>query len=140
MSKRDLAKDMEICRAATSGPWEWQVDKWHGGYTGLVGPGGLEVLYPNCQNAGDDGEAWFEDFPCDADRNFIAAAREGWPAAIERALKAEKQNEKLLSLLHEDVYPMIYGRTSDLLSAGEENAARRWNELCQKVYQAGEED
>lgn len=57
----------------TKGPWEWVEDKFHGGYSGITGRD-AEVLYPNCCNDGDDGAAWFEDSPSEADRNLIAAA------------------------------------------------------------------
>jgi hypothetical protein len=71
----------------TKGPWEWVEDRLNGGYSGLVGANGEEVLFPNCRNDGDEGAAWFEDFPSEADRNLIAAAPELLEAlkiAIER--------------------------------------------------------
>lgn len=58
----------------TSGPWEWVPDRFRGGYSGLVGPDGAEVLFPNHANDGDEGAAWFEDFPTAADARLIAAA------------------------------------------------------------------
>lgn len=58
----------------TPGPWEWSVDRFRGGYSGITGPDGSEVLFPNTANDGDTGAAWFEDFPSDADRALIAAA------------------------------------------------------------------
>ena len=58
----------------TRGPWEWVEDRWHGGYTGICGANNQEVLFPNHCNDGDDGDAWFEDLPSEADRNLIAAA------------------------------------------------------------------
>ena len=58
----------------TPGPWEWVKDTFNGGYSGIVGRDNKEVLFPNHRNDGDDREAWFEEFPSDADRNLIAAA------------------------------------------------------------------
>ena len=59
----------------TPGPWEWLEDKFNGGYSGLVAPRtGEEVLFPNHRNEGDDGDAWFEDFPNEANAHLIAAA------------------------------------------------------------------
>lgn len=86
---RDLRKDLEICNKATPGPWEWLEDTWNGGYKGIIGPNDREVLFPDHRNDGDDGDAWFDEFPSEADREFIIEARTGWPAAIKRALVAE---------------------------------------------------
>lgn len=92
---RDLPKDLEICNAATPGPWEWQEDRWNGGYSGMSGAEDASVIYPSHCNDGDDGAAWFDDFPSEADRLFIAAAREGWPHAIKRAIDAEAEVKEL---------------------------------------------
>lgn len=82
---RDLKADLEICNAATPGPWV------------EIGDGDFVV-----QNQ------WLEDGDfrqgickllhkpqkqCDA--QFIAQAREGWPEAIERAIAAEAEVERL---------------------------------------------
>ena len=64
----------------TPGPWEWIEDKFNGGYSGVVGKDNAEVLFPNHRNDGDDGDAWFEDFPSEADRNLIAAAPDMYEA------------------------------------------------------------
>jgi hypothetical protein len=72
----------------TPGPWEWTRDEWHGGYSGLAGPNGAEVLYPDHCNDGDDGAAWFEEFASDADRRLIAAAPE-LLALLESLLELE---------------------------------------------------
>lgn len=58
----------------TPGPWKWEPDNWNGGYSGIVGPDGERILVPNCKNDGDDGAAWFEDFPTKPDANLIVAA------------------------------------------------------------------
>jgi hypothetical protein len=60
----------------TPAPWEWNEDRFNGGYSGITNAAGEEVLFPNCRNEGDDGEAWFEEFPNEADRILIAAAPE----------------------------------------------------------------
>ena len=58
----------------TPGPWTWVEDTIYGGYSGIVGPNGEEVLSANSANDGDEGHAWFEDFPSEADRALITAA------------------------------------------------------------------
>ena len=59
----------------TLGPWEWSKDTWHGGYSGLYGPGGGDVVVPQCCNDGDDGAAWFDDdILTEANARLIAAA------------------------------------------------------------------
>jgi hypothetical protein len=82
---RDLQKDLEICQAATPGPWivlpangmeACQEESM--GCTCLVG-------YPHPRG---------ENRPTE-NMHFIAEAREGWPHAIERALNAEDEVEKL---------------------------------------------
>lgn len=62
MNKRDLKADFEICNKATPGPWKKHNTVVHA----------LPVDATN-----------------EHDADFIAKAREGWPHAIERALKAE---------------------------------------------------
>lgn len=71
----------------TRGPWEWVEDRWHGGYTGICGANNKEVLFPNHCNDGDDGDAWFEDLPSEADRNLIAAAPGLYVALMEALSK-----------------------------------------------------
>ena len=97
---RDLKADLEICRKATPGPWVKDervgcvavypasigkincMDESEG--KRLFYKGGYQVL-------GEDGQFKHWDVhPQDiADAEFIAQAREGWPHAIERAVKAE---------------------------------------------------
>ncbi|MDN9010014.1 hypothetical protein [Brevibacillus laterosporus] len=83
--ERNLHEDLEICNAATEGPW---VKDYHGGYcveaTSIPSWGG-GVIVASC------GER--------ADARFIAEARDGWPHAIERALSAEAEVERLCGLL-----------------------------------------
>ena len=80
---RDLKADLELCDRATQGPWrhdEWNLDC-------------SEVYAPEVDNpiilVGHD--------PYDAD--FIVQAREGWPHAIERAIKAEALARELVAAL-----------------------------------------
>ena len=70
----------------TSAPWEWHEDTWNGGFSGLFGPNGEDVVVPQHCNEADDGAAWFEEIK-PADAALIKAA----PAMLD-ALKfyAEK--------------------------------------------------
>ena len=72
----------------TAGPWEWVEDRANGGFSGLVGPDGSEVLFPNTRNEGDTGAAWFEDFPSEANARLIASAPDLVLALAEIAAKA----------------------------------------------------
>ena len=63
----------------TPGPWEWTEYIYRGGKGGIVGKDGAEVLFPNHCNDGDDGDAWFDESPNEADRKLIIAA----PALVE---------------------------------------------------------
>ena len=76
---RDLKADRELCNKATPGPWLLESDDYpfH-----IVDFAYVDVMAAYC--ARDDVE-------------FIIQAREGWPHAIERAIKAEKQLEELLA-------------------------------------------
>jgi len=70
---RDLKADLEICNKATRGPWVYDkndVDIWSQPDPWRVCSVGLY-----------------------ADMVFIAQAREGWPHAIGRAIKAEAEVE-----------------------------------------------
>lgn len=61
----------------TKGPWVWVADDWNGGFSGLVASEtNEEVLFPNHKNEGDEGAAWFDDFPSEANAHLIAAAPE----------------------------------------------------------------
>lgn len=72
MTQRDLKADLELCNKATPGPWVFN------GISVLGAHGLLIARTPN-----------------DADAEFIAQAREGWPHAIERAMRAEAEVEQL---------------------------------------------
>jgi hypothetical protein len=64
----------------TPGPWEWVEDRFWGGYSGIVGKDDTPVLYPDHSNDGDDGAAWFEEFPTEADRNLIISSPDMYEA------------------------------------------------------------
>jgi hypothetical protein len=74
--KRDLKADLELCNKATPGSWVFN------GISVLGAHGLLIARTPN-----------------DADAEFIAQAREGWPHAIERAIKAEALVQELADML-----------------------------------------
>lgn len=83
MKKRDLKADLEMCNKATPGPWMV--------WPGFCGPDGQTVYQeesggPICDVA--DPYPRGDNHPQE-NMEFIAAAREGWPHAIERALDAE---------------------------------------------------
>lgn len=95
---RDLKADLEICNKATPGPWELSIDayrntcdcKGHGIYAEYLEVIPIEItrgLKPNEYSMGE--LQLLEDY------KFIAEAREGWPHAIERAIKAEVELAKL---------------------------------------------
>lgn len=88
-TKRDLNADLAICNAATAGPWFREES-----YDLAVrsGPEGTQVIYA----VGDDMSYLGID---DADATFIAEARTAWPHAIERAISAEAEVERLISAL-----------------------------------------
>jgi hypothetical protein len=107
--ERDAAKDLALYDAATPGPWDWSEDKWHGGYSGICGPvvngACLEVLYPDHCNDGDDGAAWFEDSPSEADRKVLTESREIAPYWIKQAVQAryDLQQEQRLHEASQDL-------------------------------------
>lgn len=94
---RDLQADLEICNKATPGPWE------------ATSESDEDVRVCQIENEecvcclalmGDynwETEEWKEGSikQWNKDAEFIAASREGWPHAIERAIKAEAEVERL---------------------------------------------
>ena len=82
MNKRDLKADLKFCNRATQGPWRHECN-----------PDCSEVYAPGVDTpivlVGHD--------PYDAD--FIVQAREGWPHAIERAIKAESLARELVGVI-----------------------------------------
>jgi len=85
MNKRDLLADLKVCDRATPGPWRYE---WNPDYSEIYAQG-VDTPSPIILVVGHD--------PYDAD--FIVQAREGWPHAIERALKAEALAQELLDVL-----------------------------------------
>jgi hypothetical protein len=84
MMKRDLKADLKFCDRATQGPWRHE---WNPDYSEIYAPG-FDNPTPIILVGHD---------PHDAD--FIVQAREGWPHAIERALKAEALARELADML-----------------------------------------
>jgi len=82
---RDLKADKKICDRATPGPWKW-ITKGNTVQSRAV--------------TTDTGECGLQKTICasispkTADAQFITSAREGWPEAIERAIKAEEIVDK----------------------------------------------
>ena len=81
---------LEVCEKATPEPWEWNVDNYHGGYSGITGKDNAEVLFPDHCNEDDDGAAWFEEFPSVEDGKLIVEARTEAPFAAQKALEARE--------------------------------------------------
>lgn len=85
---RDLRADLEICEAATAGPW-------------IPGNGYEQSMRGNYVFSEETGEVvCAEQDETDTvlrteDARFIAAARTGWPTAIRRALDAEERQHTL---------------------------------------------
>jgi hypothetical protein len=80
---RDLKKDLELCNKATKGPW----------YTGGIDGVPNRLIATTSFFGGGKVYTRGQDASPGADAEFIAAAREGWPEAIERAMRAEKALE-----------------------------------------------
>ena len=91
MEKRDLKADLELCNKATPGPWvicDWDTDVCGG------------IITPDTQEVVIEAEDW--DMPVKVkreDADFIVQAREGWPHAIERAIKAESLARELVGVI-----------------------------------------
>ena len=98
---RDIEKDLELCERATEPPWIWIKNNFWGGYSGMIGKDDKEVIFADHANDGDDGAAWFEEFPSESDRDFIAAAREALPWYIE---EVKRLREALEFYANEDNY------------------------------------
>lgn len=84
---RDLAADLKICNAATRGPWS---TVWSRG----LNKNNDQYYVENIRNIVILGP-YSEGGRSKKDAEFIAAAREGWPEAITRAIKAEAEVERL---------------------------------------------
>lgn len=107
---RDLKADLEICNKATAGPWE------------ATSESDEDVRVCQTENEecvcclalmGDynwEKEEWKEGSikQWNKDAEFIAASREGWPEAIERAINAEAEVERLRMALDKLANPLKY--------------------------------
>jgi hypothetical protein len=94
MEKRNLTADLAICEAATAGPW-FKTD-------------GIHALYVSTDACMDV----IAECEVTRDATFIAEARTGWPHAIQRAMAAEKEVERLRALIRDavDEHKRISGR------------------------------
>ena len=90
--QRDLRADLELCQKATPGPWKPFRDTFEPAIYTKLEDGCRGVCVARLE--GLHGERQRND------ANFIAAAREGWPEAIERAIKAESKNTESYDLLY----------------------------------------
>ena len=82
MNKRDLKADLKICNKATPGPWragESFVITFHDEWI--------------CEVVGE------YSMDCEDNMRFVAQAREGWPHAIERAMRAETLVRELVGVI-----------------------------------------
>jgi hypothetical protein len=109
ITMRDLLRDLELCEKATPGPWKVDRNPENlatvSAFYLLERHGGAAYIDDCLQingNADYTGETYDPVFVAavydryNADNaTFVAAAREGWPHAIKRALKAEAEVEKL---------------------------------------------
>ncbi|SDW24396.1 hypothetical protein [Paenibacillus sp. PDC88] len=94
--KRNLHADFTLCEAATPGPWFAQnnADTWQlfGGTLGV-----MQLI-----KAPKHGTNYAEYWPEEADAEFIAQAREGWPEAVRRAIEAEAEVERLHAFIEHE--------------------------------------
>ena len=116
MKKRDLKADLELCNKATPGPW-------YAGVTDDERFMNLHYVTTEPRSYRHDGERAFVEGLIRRDKvvaitllqtprfvdcwqfgentRFIAQAREGWPHAIERAIKAESLVRELVGVIDE---------------------------------------
>lgn len=95
---RDWSEVKKICNKATPGPWEWVDYPWRGGSSGIANLEGDTVLYPNHCNDGDEGDAWFEDYPNEADGNLLIIARTALPEAIAEIEQLRQEKAELVKM------------------------------------------
>ena len=89
--KRDLLADKAICEAATKGPWK----DWEFGGANMPDDGyWITPAYEEWDRAICSFGARVDEVD-KANGKFIAAAREGWHHAIDRAIAAEAKNERI---------------------------------------------
>ncbi|MBG9774270.1 hypothetical protein [Brevibacillus laterosporus] len=94
--KRNLREDLEICNAATEGPWGASHDEWP-----------VNANLRHWVSTHWDGLACAVSYE---DARFIAEARDGWPHAIRRAVDAERkvaQMERRLRAVESTVERML---------------------------------
>jgi hypothetical protein len=82
--RRDLQKDLELCNAATPGPWfsPWDNEETLDCFTSVATDEAVIEI------------DWYDGshlVVTEEDARFIVQAREGWPHAIERALELEEE-------------------------------------------------
>jgi hypothetical protein len=100
---RDLAAELALCGEATPGPWVYPVP----GATSAEAIGAALPAAPGhprrrgTRVVATSRLAFKSSRQCEADAVFIAAAREGWPAALRRALAAEAEVARLRATLAE---------------------------------------
>lgn len=121
---RDLKKDLETCNSATAGPWKW-ITKGNTVQSRAI--------------TTDTGECGVQEKICASispktfNAQFVAAAREGWPEAIERAIAAEEEfkNEKKYCIEMSTEYLKIINKNNEKLHETENqlSALREANDL-----------
>ena len=145
MSKvRDLLRDLELCEKATRGPWKVDRNPENlatvSAFYLLERHGGAAYIDDCLQingNADYTGETYDPVFVAavydryNADNaTFVAEAREGWPHAIERALKAET--------LLRDILPMAMWVSCMYKNEPEANPNIHcciWNEVVKRIQE-----
>jgi len=82
---RDLKRDLEMCKAVTPGPFE-AVYNDSASFAVVSSESGGIALCTGSNRA--------------VNANFVSEARTGWPEAIQRAMAAEAEVEKLRAEMH----------------------------------------
>lgn len=115
---RDLKIDKEICDKATPGPWKASGDINHMVFAKEGISGEPIAIIADCGKLhhADTKEHVAE---IQANAEFIAAAREGWPEAINRAIAAEElvallQNELVRSTAQDEEWHCEFGELREV--------------------------
>jgi len=108
---RDLKADLALCEKATPGPWEVQRYFYEEpGYEEFIKSAAVVAYEEFIESAAVVADVYTDVYtitrnnwsnPVEADLEFIAQARTGWPEAIQRALEAEKERDELRAVLKE---------------------------------------
>ena len=116
---RDLKADLELCEKATWGKWRAVMN-----VLGLVSKVEFTHLHKGEKLCGS---ICFVEGGCNHENDavFIAEAKQGWPHAIERALKAE-ENNKYLQVELDKAHGLLNELNIALLKKGEANAKRQF--------------